>query len=46
MIRRSKQGVCEGAAKVFEVAAAQGLLDVAKMKMENPMDQHKQCSNK
>jgi len=24
---------------------AQGLLEVAKMKMENPMDQHKQCSN-
>jgi len=29
-----------------EVAVAQGLLEVAKMKMENPMNQHKQCSNK
>ena len=44
--KKQTREVCEGAAKVCEVAAAQGLFDVARMKMENPMDQRKQCSNK
>ena len=29
-----------------DTAVAQGLLEVAKKKMENAMDQSKQCSNK